>query len=164
MAYAQRGWTYKFAHKFDEALTDYNKAIEISPEETDTYLHRGKLFALMNNPENAKKDYETVILQDSVIHHGGNCRQYALWYLGKKDEAIEWQNKILEKYPTEGNYYDASCLYSLMEEKEQALKYLELAFKNGYRDFHHIQVDDDMDNIRELPEFKSLVKKYESLK
>ena len=68
--------------------------------------------------------------------------------------------KILDKNPTSGNYYDAACLYSIMNEKELALKHLDLSFQKGYRDFNHIKVDDDMDNIRELPEFKNLVQKY----
>jgi clan AA aspartic protease (TIGR02281 family) len=163
-AYYRRGWTKEFVKQYEKALEDYNEAIEIDPNYTYAFLNRARLLELMNKQEEAKADYEIVVLQDSVIRHSGNSKQYALFHLGKKDEAIDWLNKILEKYPTYGNQYDAACLYSIMKENELALKYLDLAFENGYKDFHHIQVDDDMDNIRELPEFKALIKKYESLK
>lgn len=157
--YYKRGWTYEFAGDLEKALVDYNKAIEIAPEYSYVYLNRGRLLGEMNLLDNAKRDFEFVVSKENDIYPEGNCKHYALWHLGHKNEAIEWITKILEQYPTAGNFYDAACLYSLMNEKNSALKYLESSFQNGYVDFHHIQVDGDMDNIRESLEFKELVKK-----
>lgn len=39
---------------------------------------------------------------------------------------------------------------------------LRKAFENGYRSFAHIEHDDDMDAIRELPEFKHLIEEYKA--
>jgi clan AA aspartic protease (TIGR02281 family) len=83
--------------------------------------------------------------------------------LGRKADAIAWLNKILDKYPNEGNYYDATCLYSLMNKTAEAVKYMTLAFENGYKDITHLSNDDDLDAVRNLPEFKALVTKWKLL-
>jgi len=92
--------------------------------------------------------------------NGGNCRQYALFHLGRNEEAIAWVNKIIEQNPSDGNYYDAACLYSLMNKSKEAIQSMQLAFENGYRDFKHLSLDDDLDNIRNLDEFKKLIQEW----
>jgi clan AA aspartic protease (TIGR02281 family) len=162
--YYRRGWIEEGFLKNNEAgLNDYNEAISIDKNYAYTYLHRGRLYEFkLNKPIKAKEDYTSILSLDTIALEGGNCRQYALFHLGRTEDAIIWLNKIIEQYPTEGNYYDASCLYSLMNKPNEALANLKLAFENGYRDFNHLVKDDDLDNIRNLPEFKSLVAEWKN--
>jgi clan AA aspartic protease (TIGR02281 family) len=163
--YYRRGWIEEEFLKNNEAgLNDYNEAISINKEYAYTYLHRGRLYEVkLNNPIKAKEDYTKILALDTIVLEGSNCRQYALFHLGRADEAIVWLNKIIEQYPTEGNYYDATCLYSLMNKPKEALAKMKLAFENGYRDFNHLADDDDLDNIRNLPEFKTLVAEWKNV-
>jgi len=163
--YHRRGWIEEEFLKNNEAgLNDYNTAISINKEYPYTYLQRGVLYEeKLNNPIKAREDYNSILLLDTIIQDGGNCRQYALFHLGSKEEAILWLNKILEKYPTEGNYYDATCLYSLMNKPIEAMGSLKKSFENGYRDFIHLSNDDDLTNIQNLPEFKALVTEWKSV-
>jgi len=78
-----------------------------------------------------------------------------------REDAEKQQTKILTEYPNSSNYYDATCLYSLMSKPKQALLHLKIAFEKGYRDFKHIEVDDDLDNIRITSEFQNLVKEWQ---
>lgn len=59
-----------------------------------------------------------------------------------------------------GSYYDAACLYSIMGEKDKAIDYLKQAFEQGFHRIAHTYADHDLDNIRELPEYKALLDKY----
>lgn len=163
--YYRRGWIKdEFLKKYQEGLADYNECIAIDKEYAYTYLHRGRLYAeKLNSPEKAKQDFEKIILIDTAIRNQGNCTHYALFHLGRIEEAIQWANKMIEKYPTEGNYYDLTCLYSLMKDQKKALFYLNLAFENGFRDFTHLAKDDDLDNIRNIPEFKNLVLQWKKV-
>ena len=163
--YYRRGWIEEEFLKNNEAgLNDYNEAISIDKEYAYTYLHRARLYEVkLNNPIKAKEDYTKIIALDTIVIENGNCRQYALFHLGRADEAIAWLNKIIEQYPTDGNYYDATCLYSLMNKPKEALAKMKLAFENGYRDFNHLADDDDLDNIRNLSEFKSLVAEWKNI-
>ena len=77
------------------------------------------------------------------------------------DEAKEFMQKVIDNNIDDaGVFYDATCLYSRMNEKEQALDYLRLAFEKGYHDFVHLDNDDDMDAIRNTEGFKALVNEY----
>jgi clan AA aspartic protease (TIGR02281 family) len=48
--------------------------------------------------------------------------------------------------------------------KEDALKFMELSLEKGYRRFAHMEVDEDLDFIRDTDEYKALINKYKSLK
>jgi tetratricopeptide (TPR) repeat protein len=148
--YYMSAWAEESAKQYDKALDDYNQIIKILPENAYTYYHRAQVLMLMGRTEEAKADFETVVLQNPVVSVEDNDKPFALFYLGRKAEAIDWQNKILKAYPTAERQYDTACLYSVMNEKELALEYLESALKNGFKDFLHIQADKDLDNIREL--------------
>jgi clan AA aspartic protease (TIGR02281 family) len=163
--YYRRGWIEEEFLKNNEAgLNDYNEAISIDKEYAYTYLHRGRLYEFkLKNPVRAKEDYRSILSLDTIVKERGNCRQYALFHLDRTDDAITWLNKIIEQYPTEGNYYDATCLYSLMNKPNEALANLKRAFENGYRDFNHLADDDDVDNIRNLPEFITLVAEWKNV-
>ena len=70
-------------------------------------------------------------------------------------------NKVIENDPDDaGNYYDAACLYSRMGESDKALEFLRTAFEKGYRRFAHIEMDDDLGEIKHWPEYKDLILKY----
>ncbi|HJB43329.1 MAG TPA: tetratricopeptide repeat protein, partial [Candidatus Coprenecus merdipullorum] len=90
-----------------------------------------------------------------------SCAQYAWLGLGQKDKAVDFMNKVIENDPDDaGNYYDAACLYSRMGESDKALEFLRTAFEKGYRRFAHIEMDDDLGEIKHWPEYKDLILKY----
>jgi tetratricopeptide (TPR) repeat protein len=160
-AYYRRGWVKEFKKDYQGALRDYTTAIEIDRDYVYTYVARGRLYQkVLNQPELAKKDFLSVLALENEIHKSGNSRQYALFHLGRTDEAIARQDSILNKYPNAGNYYDATCLYSLMNRPSKAIEYLRIAFEKGYRDFIHIDKDTDLENIKKTPEFIELIKEW----
>lgn len=57
-------------------------------------------------------------------------------------------------------YYNLACSFSLLLKKKKAVKALGKALGFGYRDFEHITVDSDLDNIREDSLFKDLLEKH----
>lgn len=48
--------------------------------------------------------------------------------------------------------------------KEEALKFMEKSLEKGYRRFAHMEVDEDLDNIRNTDEYKALINKYKNSK
>ena len=56
--------------------------------------------------------------------------------------------------------YNISCCYSMLNNKEEAIKYIEQAFIHQYTDLNNMKKDTDIDNIRNTKEFKALMKKY----
>ncbi|MDR1897732.1 MAG: tetratricopeptide repeat protein [Prevotellaceae bacterium] len=160
-AYYKRGWTKEFIRDFQGALKDYNTAIDLDNEYAYTYLNRGCLYQKeLDKPDLAKKDFLKVLELETEYRSSGNCRQYALVHLGREKDAIAWQDSILAQYPTSGNYYDAACVYSLMKRTPEAIACLRTAFEKGYREFIHLANDNDLDNIRNTPEYVKLMNEW----
>ena len=121
-------------------------------------MTRGRLYLKRGETELAEADF-TKCTQLDTIPSGNSCAEFAWFYLGRNDKAIEYMDKLIAADST-GNYYDAACLYSIMGEKEKALDYLEKAFAGGFNNFHHLDKDHDMDNIRDTERYKELLAQY----
>ena len=162
-AYYKRGWCYEMQGDRKKAMEDYNLGIEMDEDYPYLNLMRGELLLQEGNKAEADLDFETVLQKDTVAT-AGSCRQYALHFLGRDKEAEEWMDKIIAEDPERnGGYYDRACLYSRMGRLEESVAALRLSFEKGYRDFAHLVLDDDMDAVRDLPEFKALVAEYKAI-
>lgn len=161
-AYYKRGWCFEMKGDRQKALEDYNMGLEMTQDYPYLYLMRGELLLQDGNKTEADADFEKVLQLDTLAD-SSSCRMYALHFLGRDQEAEDWMNKIIEDDPeSDGNYYDQACLYSRMGRLEESVAALRKSFEKGYRSFSHIRLDDDMDAVRELPEFKALVEEYEA--
>ena len=159
-AYYQRGWCHELQGDDNSALRDYNAGIDVDKSFPYIYLMRGELYLRHKEDEKARSDFEEVIRLDT-IPQSGSCRHYALHFLGHDAEAMDWMDAILASDSTSaGNYYDKACLLTRMTRFQEALQALHDALEKGYRSFAHIEHDDDMDPLRSLPEFQSLIKEY----
>ena len=161
-AYYKRGWCYEMKGEPKKALDDYNMGLEMTQNYPYLYLMRGELLLQEGNTTEANADFE-VVLQKDTVATDGSCRQYALHFLGRDKEAEEWMDKIIASDPEDaGHYYDQACLYSRMGRFEESVEALRVAFEKGYRSFAHIRLDDDMDAVRDLPAFKTLIEEFEA--
>ncbi len=71
------------------------------------------------------------------------------------EEAIEDFQKAIKVDPNDVSiYFNLACSYSLLENKEQTFKYLELAVAKGLADQERILTHDDLAFIRIQPEFQ----------
>lgn len=161
--YYARGWCKELSGDLDGALQDYDEGIAVDEDYPYIYLMRGSLHLKRGYKELAEQDFQKVVAKDTTVRDG-SCRHYALNFLGRPEEALEWMDKIIELDTEDpGNWYDKSCLYARMNRCDDAIAALETAFQKGYRSFPHIQHDDDMDPIRDREDFKALILKYEKV-
>lgn len=158
--YYMRGWCYELSGDDENAMKDYNTGIDLDKSYPYIYLMRGEMHLKHGEKELADADFEEVVKKDTVAE-AGSCRQYALHFLGKDAEAMEWMEKIIGSDPDDsGVYYDKSCLLARMGRLQESVDALRTAFEKGYRSFAHIKNDDDMDPLRGLPEFEGLISEY----
>ena len=161
--YYRRGWFKELTGDFDGAIEDLSMFVVLDPEESYAFETRGDIYLKQGKKELAEADFHKVIeLENSPEKY--SCIHYAYQGLGQNEKAIEMMDSIIARNEDRaGSYYDAACLYARMGQKQKALEYLEKSLKLGYRRFAHIARDQDMDLIRDMEEFKTLIHKYESL-
>lgn len=161
-AYAiySRGWCKEMQGDDEGAMAYYQMAIEVDEDYLYTFLMRGEQYLKLGDKENAEKDFNYLLEHDTEAKDG-SARHYALYFLGRDDEAIAWVDSMIVADPLDaGNWYDKACLLSRMKKKEEAITVLRKTFELGFRRIKHLEHDDDMDNIREMPEFKATVDEY----
>jgi clan AA aspartic protease (TIGR02281 family) len=160
--YYRRGWFKSLSGDDEGAIEDLTLSITLDPESSYSYVSRGDVYSRQGKTELAKADFLKVIeIEDTPEKY--DCIHYAYQGLGETDKAIAAIDTIIARNEDKkGNYYDAACLYSRMKNKDKALEYLEKCLEMGYNRFSHIRIDHDMDFIRDTPEFKALITKYET--
>ena len=158
--YYARGWCKELSGDDSAALGDYNDGIAVDEDYPYIYLMRGEIYLKRGMTEDANKDFEQIIQKDTIVEDG-TCRHYALHFLGRDEEALEWMDKLIESDVDDpGHWYDKSCLLARMGRLDESVAALQTSFEKGYIKFAHIEHDDDMDPIRDREDFKALVKKY----
>lgn len=159
-AYYRIGWIKEIQKQYEDALKCYETGIALNESYAYTYMMKGNLLkSFLSREEEANEAFRSCIIYDKGIGDA-TCKQYAYLALGDTLTAIAVNDSILAEYKDPGSYYDAACLYSRMGRHQEAIDYLKTAFERGFKRLKHIEMDDDMDNIRDLPEFKALIKEY----
>ena len=163
--YSARGSSKEQMGDYDGAMKDYNEGLELDENYSYLYLRRGKLYSQMDRMEEAANDFKKLCQLDTIVDSGSD-RHYGLLFQMKYDEAFEWIDKIIEKYPHDPvHIYDKACMYSLIASGDKALECLENALAKGYRKFTHIENDSDMDYLRSErgQQYDELMSKYQRI-
>ncbi|MGB3508795.1 MAG: tetratricopeptide repeat protein [Microcoleaceae cyanobacterium] len=108
--WSNRGNIKLSQNKIEEAISDYEKAIEIVPNAPDPYLNRGIAYERLNNWSKAIADYNQVIELDPEDPIAYNNRGNAEAGLGEWEKALSDYKKASELAP---EYAFALANYSL---------------------------------------------------
>lgn len=118
-------------------------------------------------PEFQKNDEEFVIwFFEGVIE---NYPDYVecLMYLGNAytargmcEKGLQIDLKLAKLKPYDPLvHYNLACSHSLLNKTSPALAALSNAIKLGYNDIEHLENDDDLDNLKNRKEYKTLIDK-----
>ena len=106
-------------------------------------------------------------VDDSAEHDGPYWfnRGYALHQSSHYVEAIEaFSHAIGLGYRQPTSIYNVACGYSLLNDKENALFWLERAFASGFDRSDLLRSDSDLDPLRADPRFKDIIQKVSLMK
>ncbi|MBD1391924.1 TPR end-of-group domain-containing protein [Mucilaginibacter glaciei] len=70
-----------------------------------------------------------------------------------KEDKVYYQGNLL------GAYYNLSCVYALINQKADALQYLDSAIVKGYQNYKHLLEDSDFATIRDDVKFQGLAER-----
>ena len=121
--WANLGHYYRENGQMDLALPNYNKAIELKPDNAGTLNSRGKLYFDAGNAQQALQDYTASINADPTIGEVYVNRGAAYGSLQQYDQALADISKGLELDPDNVNgYLNRSLLYYMNGRYEEALQ------------------------------------------
>ncbi|SPE28268.1 Tetratricopeptide TPR_2 repeat protein [Candidatus Sulfopaludibacter sp. SbA3] len=140
------GTIYYAQRSFRRAISWYNKALKLAPNEpksASVYMNLGTAEFARKRYEQATAAYQTALKIDpDVFEHHGN--------FGVMLEEHSVQERA--KY----HYYVAK-LYAKGGRTELALQYLRKALEEGFKDKDKLNKDPEFAGMRDLPEFKQLL-------
>ena len=80
---------------------------------------------------------------------------------GRHDLALAVDQKLAELASDDATvHYNLACDLAMQDAGVEALEALARALELGYNDFSHLEVDPDLEPLRGLPEFQSLLRKF----
>lgn len=173
--YASQAAMHIMKKDYEQAIDILDKAKAVNEETIEVNYQRGVALRKMGRVEEARTYFEKAFEAGaSQIEDGVDLFYLASSIeLGKPDTtSIErlakmWHEKQEEKVPGffGGDHqlaYEVACLYAMMGDKDNAMKFMENHFEHGEMPYNFglIRQDWRLDNIKTLPEFQDLANKY----
>src|ERR1041384_602676 len=154
------GWILYFARKYDEAIEQYQKAIEHDPDLFRPHRLLGLVYLQKKQPEQAIR-----AIQRSVALSGGSAEEkaylgYAYGMAGRRVEAL----KTLRELQQEAEHkYISPYLMALVAmgfgNKHQALVFLNQAYDARSVNLIYLTVEPIFDALRSEPGFDALMRR-----
>jgi tetratricopeptide (TPR) repeat protein len=135
LPYNNRGYFFLNEGRNKEAINDFNKAIELDPDNAPTYNLRGMVFIHETRNEEAINNFNKAIELDPDYADAYVNRGWAFMSEGKNKEAINDFNKAIELDPDYAVAYNGRGIYFTNQERnDEAINDLNKAIelKPGY--------------------------------
>jgi eukaryotic-like serine/threonine-protein kinase len=149
-----------FARRFDEALIQHRKTIEIDPNRRSTYVGIGMCYQQKGLHDEAITAYQKEISGESRGAHVLALLAYAYAASGRRAEAMrirdELKKRAQEKHVSP---YALAILYTGLGEKDQALEQLNKALEERAGWFINFKAEPLFDPLHSEPRFADLVRR-----
>jgi len=132
--FLKKGKEYVQSGKKDEAIAEFNKAIEINPNNAEAYCNRGFVYTLKGNADQAILDFNKAIEinPNDVTSYMGRGMAYAK--TGNLDKAIFDLTKTVEISPNDPKVYAARApIYLMKKDYDKSWADVHKAESLGYK-------------------------------
>jgi len=120
--YNDRGIAYYKQGQFDQAMADFNKAIELNPIFPQAFLDRGSIYMQQGRIPQAMADFSQAIAINPKYLEAYNNRSYFYTLTGHLTQALSDLDKIIEINPNyEGAYFNRGNIYFRLNDLDKAI-------------------------------------------
>jgi tetratricopeptide (TPR) repeat protein len=158
---AYLGEFYFKKRDYAKAKTYLNQALAIDSTDFHTLQVLGSI-AIQQKEYLVSMDYykRAISLDSTQVEswYGLAFANYNLKNLRDAERIFLQALKINPKLGT--SHYNLACIYSITNQLEESLTYLENAIKFGYKEFKHFESDPDLENLRKTAAYEKLIRKY----
>lgn len=162
----QNAYFYYLRGRLEESMSDSSGALKTYEEgltldrQNRQLLYAQARLTARKDPKTANEIYNNISKDEKVIQAKGNFRALAYARQGKTEDAKGWEDKVLAKFPTASNYYEAGLVYAQLGLTENAINALDQAFTKGYHEYGTLQYESELKSLRQTKEFAELMKKW----
>jgi len=145
-----------FMHRYDEAIENARKTIEMNPSFFFAHYVLGDQLIQKGEYASAITELQAALrLEDSPVNLAGLGRAYAA--AGEITKANSTLHELSTRtYPPP---YDIALIYCVLGNKDHALKWLEKAYEDRSDQMIWLKGDPRLDPLRSDPRFKALIRK-----
>ena len=154
VAYFNYGQLLYYANRYEEAIVSYKKALEINPQFPRTHIYLGEVYLMQGKPEMALAEME--LETEKVFNELGMALAYQA--LGRTKEADEALTNYILKYQNDWAYLIAE-IYAFRADKDNALLWLEKAYKKKDTWLIWLKGDPLLKNLESDPRYAAFLKK-----
>ncbi len=165
-------WYFYARHAFvcgeiEKAARLYEEAITIRPGDYQAPLLVAQIYDALGRSEDgrASRRRGVALVEERIDLHPDDARAIymganGLVALGEKQRGLEWASRAKAIAPDEPMVlYNLGCIYSLAGELDESLNCLERAVDHGLTQKGWFEHDSNLDPLRQLPRFKSLMER-----
>lgn len=149
---------FKYLNRYEEALGAINKAIELNPSKDIYWKQKGTVLEKLNRYKEALEIYDKdeCRLTDAT---GSHIKGRILYKLNRYEDALKAFEKTIELNPDNAMaWYTKACIiYSLKDDKKNALPNLSKAIELDPKYKEDAKQNEDFRNLWEDEDFKRIV-------
>jgi tetratricopeptide (TPR) repeat protein len=120
--YIHRGDTYRDAKDYDKAISDYNEAIRLNPNDASAYYNRALAYYYKNDYDKAISDYSEAIRLNPNSAQAYGDRGAAYRHKNDYDKAISDYNEAIRLNPNNASaYYNRALAYYYKNDYDKAI-------------------------------------------
>lgn len=159
---AKRGYLkYRFMNDNSGALADFNLALDISPESQLITQYKAEfLQTTLYDTAGLAGLWSKLNESDSVFESGAYYRPFALYYLGKKEEAIASQQKISAQAADQFAFLDEARFYAIVDDEEKVIAAMKKAVNSGPAFFYELSHYFELLEYAKRPAVAKFLKEY----
>lgn len=160
------GNIYYILKEYYLAIETYKKVIMLDPNYYEAWNNIGNTYDDLKEYVNAINAYkEAIKIKPNYMIAWYNLSNTFMNYasvMQREDLYNEALESAREAYRLGGRAYNLACVYSLINNKDNAIYYLKIVFLKKEKTVKEIQDDEDFASLREDEDFKALLAKFSS--
>ena len=154
------GEIYLHSRRYDEALTVFEEVLDAEPNLPSAHFLLGQAYLYRESYEDALQAW-----QDSPQGELGPAQWVGIIYaaMGRREEALQEARDLIAQWQKEegwiGNAWVLALIYARLDDKNQALDWLERAYEVRYPSILYLKIVPEFDPLHSEPRFQALLEK-----
>ena len=147
--------------KTAEAVEQYSLALARNPENADAHYNLANLLVRQQKYERAVAQYKKALAIQPDRIQALNNLAFAYASMQDYEKAISTLHQLARLQADNSQvHYLLSSLYAKQNQLAESIKWLETAFKGGFKNCDLIKTDQDLQNVRSSQDFHDLMSRY----